>query len=126
MLGYVTLGAKDFDAGVDFYDAVLGPLGLTREFADAASGWAAWGGNGARVMLCRPFDGGPTSVGNGSMLGFRCPDEATVDRVHALALAHGGSDEGGPGTREAYGPDFYVAYARDPSGHKLSFYLDRS
>ena len=83
---------------------------------DAASGWAAWGGNGARVMLCRPFDGGPPSVGNGSMLGFRCPDEATVDPVHALALAHGGSDEGGPGTREAYGPDFYVAYARDPLG----------
>jgi hypothetical protein len=28
--------------------------------------------------------------------------------------------EGMPGTRTAYGPDFYVAYLRDPDGHKLA------
>ncbi|PWR20688.1 VOC family protein [Zavarzinia compransoris] len=126
MLGYVTLGARDFARSLEFYDAVLVPLGLAREFSAPETGWASWSGAGARLMICQPFDGQPPSAGNGVMLGFRCADEAAVDRIHALALARGGSDEGGPGTREAYGPDFYVAYARDPAGNKLSFYVDRT
>jgi predicted lactoylglutathione lyase len=40
-----------------------------------------------------------------------------VDRIHALALANGGSDEGAPGVR-ANG--FYAAYFRDPDGNKLN------
>ncbi len=123
MFGYITLGAKDFEAGLKFYDTVMAVLGQERQYADAESGWAAWGVPPApQLMICKPFDGGPVSAGNGTMIGFSAASTETVDRFHAAALAAGGTDEGGPGTRPHYSPEFYVAYVRDPSGNKLCAY----
>lgn len=42
--------------------------------------------------------------------------------THAAALAAGGSDEGAPGFRAAYGPRFYVGYLRDPQGNKIALF----
>ncbi|MCO4093717.1 MAG: hypothetical protein HEQ37_05385 [Acidovorax sp.] len=50
---------------------------------------------------------------------FMAPTRATVEAVHALALAHGGSSEGAPGLRPEYHPHYYAAYFRDPDGNKL-------
>ena len=52
-------------------------------------------------------------------IGFEAADRATVDAVHAAALAAGGTDEGGPGLRPHYHADYYGAYVRDLDGHKL-------
>jgi predicted lactoylglutathione lyase len=57
------------------------------------------------------------SVGNGTMVAFQAKDPAQVDRLPAIALDHGGSDEGAPGLR---GGGFYAAYFRDPDGNKLN------
>lgn len=127
MIGYVTLGAVDFGASLAFYDAVCSALGAERGFADPESGWAGWtAASGGKLFICRPFDGNPPSVGNGTMVALLCADDDMVRRAHAAALANGGKDEGAPGIREAYGPDFFVAYTRDPFGNKLSFFHDRS
>ena len=42
--------------------------------------------------------------------------------LHAAALAAGGTDEGAPGFRAAYGPTFYVGYLRDPQGNKVALF----
>ena len=55
------------------------------------------------------------------MVGLLCESEAEVQAAHASALAHGGSDEGAPGPRPQYGPNFYGAYVRDLDGNKMSF-----
>jgi catechol 2,3-dioxygenase-like lactoylglutathione lyase family enzyme len=55
------------------------------------------------------------------MPGFGVPSEAAVQAAHVAAMANGGSDEGAPGPRPDYGPDFYGAYVRDPDGNKMSF-----
>src|SRR3546814_4647665 len=47
-------------------------------------------------------------------------DQAQVQRLHAIALAHGGSDEGAPGPR---GEGFYAGYFRDPDGNKLNAFV---
>ena len=60
-----------------------------------------------------PFDGGRASHGNGVDVAFDAPSQEAVDAFHAAALAHGGSDEGGPGLRPQYSPTFYSAYVRD-------------
>jgi catechol 2,3-dioxygenase-like lactoylglutathione lyase family enzyme len=54
------------------------------------------------------------------MLGFVGNSAAQFRAFHAAALAYGGADEGALGTRDAYGPAFYVAYVRDPDGHKFA------
>jgi len=121
MLLYATLGTNDIDRAIRFYDAVFATLGGTR--LEAADGWAGWGkgyDDGFSLWLCPPFDGQPASAGNGTMLTFAARSGAQVRAFHQAALAHGGSDEGAPGTRDSYGPDFYVAYVRDPDGNKLA------
>jgi predicted lactoylglutathione lyase len=70
------------------------------------------------VALMKPFDGQAASVGNGVMVALEAKDPAQVDRLHALALAHGGSCEGKPGPRGDGG--FYAAYFRDVDGNKLA------
>jgi len=119
MLLYLTLGSNDLSRSRQFYDATLAPLGLALlKGDDSEIGYGAPGQDQVLVWINRPFDGKPASVGNGSMPAFAAQTRATVDAFHAAALAHGGSDEGGPGLR--YAPHFYAAYVRDPDGNKLS------
>lgn len=54
------------------------------------------------------------------MVGFDAGTKKQVHDFHAAALAAGGSDEGAPGPRAAYGPNWYAAYLRDPTGNKLA------
>jgi predicted lactoylglutathione lyase len=120
MIGYVTLGTNDLDRGAKFYDAIAAELGTGRmmEWPQAI----AWGtpGGSAGVALTRPHDGQPATVGNGVMVGLEASSREQVDRLHAIALANGGSCEGPPGPR---GPTFYAAYFRDPDGNKLNAFI---
>ena len=122
MNNYVTLGANDAEASNAFYDAVLATIGWRSHMG--FPGWRAYSvdgsGAGLTVWVCKPFDGKPASAGNGAMLGFAAASRAEVDDFHAAAMAHGGSDEGAPGERPDYGPDWYAAYLRDPAGNKLA------
>ena len=124
MLTYITLGTNDFQRSVDFYDAILTVLGCSRLPA-WTEGWAMWGDENTpdeefRFCICPPFDGHPATAGNGTMFAFSADNAELVRRFHATGLLAGGESEGAPGTRTAYGPDFYVAYLRDPDGHKLA------
>lgn len=120
MIGYVTLGTKDRDRGARFYDALAAELGVGRMMETEQ--FIAWGkpGGGAGIGLTTPFDGQAATVGNGVMVALAADDRAQVDRLHAIALAHGGTDEGAPGER---GPGFYAAYFRDPDGNKLNAFI---
>jgi catechol 2,3-dioxygenase-like lactoylglutathione lyase family enzyme len=44
---------------------------------------------------------------------------AAVDAFHRAAIAAGGADNGPPGLRPHYHPNYYAAFARDPDGHNL-------
>jgi catechol 2,3-dioxygenase-like lactoylglutathione lyase family enzyme len=127
MILYTTVGYSDYERAVRFYDAVFAVLGQPR-CADWGKGFAGWGAShdeGASFWICPPFNGKAPAPGNGTMFGFRAKDERQVQAFHAAALANGGSDEGAPGTRPYYDPDFYVAYVRDPDGNKLSCFYHR-
>jgi catechol 2,3-dioxygenase-like lactoylglutathione lyase family enzyme len=50
---------------------------------------------------------------------FAAPDRATVDAFHAAGLAAGGMDNGPPGLRPQYHPDYYGAFVLDPDGHNI-------
>ena len=125
MFSHVTVGTNDFARVEPFYDAVMGVLGhpvlLRRD------GGKAWGEpTGPKLFLGPPFDGRSAAPGNGWHAAFIAPDRATVDQAHAAALAHGGSDEGAPGPRPQYHPNYYGAYFRDPDGNKLQVVCHRS
>ena len=122
MFSHVTLGTNDAARAVAFYDPLLAVLGLKRQESDLDKGYAGYAAAPEvtpQFWITAPLDGQPATVGNGMTIAFEAPDRATVDRFHATALAHGGRDEGPPGLRPHYHPDYYGAYLRDPDGNKL-------
>ena len=126
MISYVTIGVDDIPAAMRFYDAALGALGHKRLYTtETWLGYAdAEGHYMPRIWVCNPIDGRPATVGNGSMVGLHAPSPAAVDRFHAVALVHGGRDEGAPGRRSHYQPGYYIGYVRDPAGNKLSAFCN--
>jgi len=119
MIGYVTLGTKDLQRAARFYDAIARELGVGRMFeTDRFIAWGAPGG-GAGIGITFPFDGRPATAGNGVMVALAAKDTAQVDRIHALALSLGGTNEGDPGPREGY----YAGYFRDLDGNKLNAFI---
>lgn len=120
MIGYVTLGTNDLVRAAPFYDALAAELGVGRMMENDT--FIAWGmpGGAAGIGLTRPFDGEAATVGNGVMIALAAKDEAQVQRLYDIALAHGGTDEGAPGER---GGGFYAGYFRDPDGNKLNAFV---
>ncbi|WGH78234.1 VOC family protein [Jannaschia ovalis] len=127
MIAYVTVGADDIARAKRFYAALLPPLGYA----------LTEGPEGLSYVLPAPpgpfpappdfyvkptFDGRPASAGNGAMVAFEARSQRQVRELHAAAVAAGGSDEGRPGFRAAYGPQFYVGYLRDPQGNKIALF----
>jgi len=119
MIGYVTLGTKDLARAAEFYDAIARELGTGRMMENEK--FIAWGKpGGGGLGLTYPNNGEAATVGNGVMVALKASDKAQVDRLHALALALGGSCEGPPGDR---GGGFYAAYFRDRDGNKLNAFI---
>ena len=52
-------------------------------------------------------------------LAFQARDRVTVDAVHKAGLAAGGKDNGAPGPRPHYHPDYYAAFLLDPDGNNI-------
>lgn len=120
MIGYVTVGTNDLPRAARFYDAIAAEMGTGRmmEF-DTFIAWGTPGG-GAGIAATKPYDGQAATVGNGVMVAIEARDQDQVDRIHAIALENGGTDEGAPGAR---GDGFYAGYFRDPDGNKLNAFV---
>ena len=121
MLSHTTLGISDLPAARRFYDPLLARLGLVLKLTD--NHWAVWKHPSAErplFIIMRPFDGRPASTGNGQMIALLAGSRALVDECHSIALRYGGTDEGRPGLRPEYHPNYYGAYFRDPDQNKLS------
>jgi catechol 2,3-dioxygenase-like lactoylglutathione lyase family enzyme len=118
MLHHVSVGVSDVARAAKFYDAVLGTLGYKRvmEFLPYA---LAYGEDHPEFWIQLPHDQKPMSVGNGVHLGFIARTKNQVMKFHAAALANGGSNNGEPGPRPDYGPDYYGAFIYDLDGNKI-------
>ena len=116
MFSHIVVGANDIPAAKTFYDAVLGALGHAP--GAGAETHVIYSTGAGSLLVMRPRDGNPATVGNGVTVGFTAPGPEAVDAFHAAGLANGGTDEGAPGPRDAI-PNSYAAYVRDPVGNKL-------
>lgn len=118
MLHHVSVGVADVTRAATFYDAVLKTLGYKRlvEYLPYA---VAYGEDHPEFWIGLPHDQRPMSVGNGVHLGFSARSKDQVHKFHAAALAQGGSNNGEPGPRPDYGPDYYGAFVYDLDGNKI-------
>ena len=118
MLHHVSIGVSDVAKAAEFYDAVLGALGYKRtaQYLPYAIGY---GEGVSEFWIQLPQNQQAPGAGNGVHFGFSARNREAVDRFHEVALANGGTDEGSPGPRPDYGPDYYGAFVRDPFGNKI-------
>lgn len=122
MLDHISIGVRDLDAAIAFYDAVLAPLGLSRletlesEGAAHPHRSASYGRDGRLVTFWLEERPKAVPAGSGFHIAFAAPDRASVHAFHAAGLAHGARDNGAPGLREHYAPGYYAAFLIDPEG----------
>jgi len=119
-IDHTSLSVSDFEAAKKFYTAALKPLRIeiVKEFSAEVTGSVAVAGLGADG---KPFfwlaNAGKTTPR--VHLAFRAENRAQVDAFHAAALAAGAADNGAPGPRPMYHPDYYGAFVLDADGHNI-------
>lgn len=124
MFNHVMLGTNDIDRAARFYAAVLRVLGLeappVRSTSNSGHLRLFFRHNGHSLAISQPIDDRPATVANGSTLAFKCDSPALVQAFHDTAVRHGAvSIEDPPGLRTLGPFTYYLAYVRDPDGHKL-------
>jgi catechol 2,3-dioxygenase-like lactoylglutathione lyase family enzyme len=119
VLGYVTIGASNFERAREFYDSLIAEIGGDRVF-ESPTGQFYGFGEGTLLGVLRPYDGQPATGGNGTMLAFKVSSPDDVERVYKTAIELGATGEGEPGPRGDRG--FFGSYARDLDGNKICIY----
>jgi catechol 2,3-dioxygenase-like lactoylglutathione lyase family enzyme len=112
MIDHVGFAVSDYAHSKRFYVDALAPLGygLLMEFENVG-GFGAGGKPDFWISQGTPV--APLHIA------ILARDRATVDAFHAAALRAGGRDNGAPGLRPQYHPNYYGAYVRDPDGNKI-------
>jgi catechol 2,3-dioxygenase-like lactoylglutathione lyase family enzyme len=119
MFSHVMVGANDLDKSKQFYDALLGVLGVGPGFIDD-NRRAFYMSPAGAFCVSKPIDGEAATHANGGTIGFACASPEQVDAWHAAGVANGGTSiEEPPGVREGSVGKLYLAYLRDPAGNKL-------
>jgi catechol 2,3-dioxygenase-like lactoylglutathione lyase family enzyme len=122
-LDHVSVGVKDIRRAKAFYDAALAPLGMTPVMPVEIGGQLVGVGYGTAgkpsFWIQFPINGQGASMGNGVHIAFRADTRQGVDEFFLAAMEHGGIEDGRPGLRSEYHPDYYGAFVRDPDGNKI-------
>ncbi len=118
MFSHIMIGTNDLRRAKAFYDTILGTLGVRPARVD-----------GHRIFyrtptgvfsVTEPINGEPATCANGTTIGFLAASPAEADAWHAAGIAAGGTTcEDPPGVRDGSVGRLYLAYLRDPDGHKL-------
>jgi catechol 2,3-dioxygenase-like lactoylglutathione lyase family enzyme len=124
MLHHVSIGVADVARAAQFYDRVLQALGYKRVFEVLPYG-IGYGDKQPSFWVQLPHDQQAASVGNGMHIAFNATSEEMIRAFHRAALDAGGSDDGAPGPRPDYGPDYFGAFVRDLDGNKIEAVLVR-
>jgi catechol 2,3-dioxygenase-like lactoylglutathione lyase family enzyme len=120
MLDHVSIGVRDIAAARRFYDAALNPLGYTCLSEDPAA--LGYGRDNAALWVIAAERPAPADDKSGLHFCFTAPTRESVDAFHAAALAAGGRDNGKPGVRPDYGPNYYAGFVVDPDGYRIEAY----
>lgn len=117
MIDHVGIGCSDLFASRRFYEAALAPLGIT-VLVELTPEMTGGDYSGIGMGRDRPsfWFGNDGARGTGVHIAFQADTRAQVDAFYAAAMAAGGRDNGKPGLREHYAPDYYGAFVWDPDG----------
>ena len=113
ILDHIDFSVSDSGRSKDFFSRALAPLGIT--LVMEVEGWTGFGRDGKPELW---FGQGETPQ-RPMHIAFAAADRAQVRAFHEAALQAGGKDNGAPGLRTIYHPNYYGAYVIGPDGHNV-------
>lgn len=113
MIDHIGIDVANYKRSRSFYKRALPAIGW--ELVEEVAGWMAFGPPRQPVFWLR--QGEPAT--QPMHIAFAAPDRAAVDAFYAAAIAAGAADNGPPGLREIYHPNYYGAFVLDPDGHNI-------
>ena len=121
MVDHIGFGVSDYARAKAFYTQALASLGMRVEMEvgpEQTEGkvWACGFGKEAKPEFWIGSDGKTTPPMH---VAFVVNSRAEVRAFYEAALRAGGRDNGAPGLRPHYHPDYYAAFVRDPDGHNI-------
>jgi catechol 2,3-dioxygenase-like lactoylglutathione lyase family enzyme len=110
---HIGFNVTDFPRSREFFVKALEPLGfgITME----KEGWAMLGKKGEGQLWIGSFGSSPGPI----HVAFAAKSREQVRRFYAAAISAGGKDNGPPGLREHYHPNYYGAFVIGPDGHNV-------
>ena len=119
MIDHIGIPVSDYARSKAFYEKALSPLGYTliMEVQQTENDSPAAGlGAGGKPDF---WIGGEGGLNHPVHIALVANDRATVDAFYKAALAAGAKDNGPPGLRAHYHPNYYGAFVLDPDGHNI-------
>lgn len=117
MIDHIGFKVTDFGISKAFYELALAPLGygLVMEMTGTDNRHAGFGANGKPEFWI-----GTGETTQGSLhIALAARSRRDVEAFHVAALAAGAQDNGAPGLRTLYHPNYYGAFVLDPDGHNI-------
>ncbi len=109
MFDHVTIRASDREASVRFYDTMLPTLGIARNDTDEQ--YAEWGDFSVAQAT------GEKPVTRRLHVAFVAPSREHVEEFWRVGTGAGYRDDGAPGPRPQYSPEYYGSFVLDPDGN---------
>jgi catechol 2,3-dioxygenase-like lactoylglutathione lyase family enzyme len=113
IIDHIGLAVSDYEKSKDFFCKALAPLGIS--LVMEVEGWAGLGRNGKAEL----WFGTHSEPQRPMHIALLAESRDQVRAFHQAALAAGGSDNGPPGIREFYHPNYYGAFVISPDGHNI-------
>ncbi len=116
IIDHVGLRVSDFERARDFYREALATLGieLLADFAHGRDRHAGFGTDRPTFWI----SSGTRKQGD-SHVAFTAASRAEVEAFWSVAKSMGGTDNGAPGIRAQYHPNYYGAFVLDPDGNNI-------
>jgi len=112
IIDHLTISVSHFERSCAFYERALQPLGITT--LAKFDGFAGMGKTRPQFWFAQ----GEVNK-HKTHIAFAAATRAEVDAFYRAAMAAGGKDNGPPGIRANYHPDYYAAFVIDPDGHNI-------
>ncbi len=122
MIDHMTIAVSDLAKSKLFYERAFAPLGYELSFGEESVFWAFDIGNGCLFEIQQADSVSPLTRLH---IAFRARSTAEVDAFYQAALEAGAKDNGSPGPRPQYTPDYYACFVLDPNGYNIEAMINQ-